>query len=57
MSETVELYKAMGDHRKALRAKYGKYCPECVKRRPRAHPSCCRNSAAAWMAMWTHVRN
>lgn len=39
MSETAELYQAMGDHRKALRAKYGVHCPECKKVRPRAHPS------------------
>jgi hypothetical protein len=39
MSETIEIYKAMGDHRKALRAKYGVQCPECKRLRPRAHPS------------------
>lgn len=39
MSETVELYKAMGDHKKALRAKYGVNCPQCVAKRPKAHPS------------------
>ncbi len=39
MSETVELYRAMGDHKKRLRAKYGVNCPECAKKRPKAHPS------------------
>lgn len=39
MSETTELYKAMGDHKKALRAKYGVNCPQCAVRRPKAHPS------------------
>jgi len=39
MSETAELYKAMGDHKKALRAKYGVNCPQCAVKRPKAHPS------------------
>lgn len=39
MSETAEIYKAMGDHKKALRAKYGVNCPQCAVKRPKAHPS------------------
>ncbi|MBR8083106.1 hypothetical protein KDX23_10155 [Burkholderia vietnamiensis] len=39
MSEAVEIWKAMGDHRKALRAKYGVPCPRCAQVRPKAHPS------------------
>lgn len=39
MSEAVEVWQAMGEHRKALRAKYGVKCPGCAKARPRAHPS------------------
>lgn len=39
MSETAELYRAMGDHKKRLRAKYGVNCPQCAINRPKAHPS------------------
>lgn len=39
MSETVELYQSMRDHKKRLRAKYGVNCPQCAIKRPKAHPS------------------
>lgn len=39
MSEQVEIYKAMGDHKKALRAKYGVNCPSCGVKRPKANPT------------------
>ena len=39
MSETVELYQSMKDHRKRLRAKYGVRCPQCAIHRPKTHPS------------------
>ncbi len=39
MSDAVEWYHDMRDHRKALRAKYGKDCPECKRNHPRANPS------------------
>lgn len=39
MSECVEIFQAIGDHRKRLRAKYGVPCPVCVEKLPRAHPS------------------
>lgn len=39
MSETIETYKAMGDHKKRLRAAYGVDCPVCIQKRPKAHPS------------------
>lgn len=39
MSETVEIYKAMNEHRKMLRAKYGVNCPACKRHRPKASPS------------------
>lgn len=37
MSDTVEAYKAMDDHKKRLREKFGEECPECKKNRPRAN--------------------
>jgi hypothetical protein len=37
MSETAELFTAMRDHKKRLRNAYGTPCPECKKKRPRAH--------------------
>lgn len=37
MSETVEVFQAMKDHKKALRAKYGIECPECKRSRPKAN--------------------
>lgn len=39
MSEAIETYRAMSDHKKRLRAKYGVNCPACAEKRPKAHPS------------------
>lgn len=39
MSETVEMYKDIADHKKRLRAKYAIDCPVCKRLRPRANPS------------------
>lgn len=37
MSEMVEGFRAMADHKKALRAKYGVECPECKRLRPKTN--------------------
>jgi hypothetical protein len=39
MSDTIDGHKAIADHRKALRVKYGVNCPWCAAKRPKAHPS------------------
>lgn len=39
MSDAIEGYQAMGDHRKRLRAKYGVPCPQCAKFRPKVQSS------------------
>ena len=39
MSETVEIFGAITDHKKRLRAKYGIPCPECQRLLPKAPPS------------------
>jgi len=39
MSESGEIFNAMRDHKKSLRAKYGVNCPQCAIKRPKAHPS------------------
>lgn len=39
MSDAIEGYQAMSDHRKALRKKYGTACPQCAVKRPKANPS------------------
>jgi hypothetical protein len=39
VSEQVETWNAMADHRKALRAKFGVNCPQCAVKRPKAHPT------------------
>ncbi len=36
MSDAVEMFKAQGDHKKSLRAKYGVECPECKRMLPKA---------------------
>lgn len=36
MSEMIEAYKALKDHKKAVRAKYGVSCPACKVARPKA---------------------
>ena len=39
MSEMADVFGAMKDHRRQLRAKYGEPCPECKRLLPKAHPS------------------
>jgi hypothetical protein len=39
MSDTIEGFKALADHRKALRAVYGVECPMCKKFQPKAFAS------------------
>ena len=39
MSEMVEVFGEIKDHKKRLRAKFGAPCPECVRLLPKASPS------------------
>jgi hypothetical protein len=39
MSEIGDDFKALADHRKILRAKYGVSCPRCRQQRPRGNAS------------------
>lgn len=39
MSDAADDFKAIKDHKKRLRARYGAECPECKKHRPRAAAS------------------
>lgn len=39
MSDTMDDYQAMADHRKAVRAKFGVNCPRCRQVRPKCHPT------------------
>ena len=39
MSDTIDTYRAMEAHKKAVRAKYGVNCPQCAIKRPKAHPT------------------
>lgn len=39
MGDMGEIFNAMKDHRKELRARHGVKCPECVVKLPKAHPS------------------
>lgn len=39
MSDMIDGYRDMKEHRKALRAKYGSECPECKRLRPKSNPS------------------
>ena len=39
MSEMCEVFRAMKDHKKRLREKYGAPCPECKRLLPKASPS------------------
>ena len=39
MSDTIDDYKSMADHKKRLRAKFGINCPQCSIARPKAHPT------------------
>jgi hypothetical protein len=39
MGDMAEVFSAMKDHRKKLRATYGVECPQCKIVRPKAHPT------------------
>jgi len=39
MSDTIDDYRAAGDHKKRLRAAYGVACPVCQVKRPKACPT------------------
>lgn len=39
MSDVGEVFKALKDHRRELRAKYGVDCPVCKQQRPKANAS------------------
>lgn len=39
MSDVVDDYRAMKEHRKAQRREHGIECPRCKVVRPKAHPS------------------
>lgn len=39
MSDSIDAYKDLADHKKALKRKYGVNCPQCAIHRPRAHPT------------------
>jgi hypothetical protein len=39
LSDTIDTFKVLKDHRKALRAKYGINCPSCAVARPKASPT------------------
>ena len=39
MSETIEVFAGMREHKKRLREKHGAQCPECARLLPKASPS------------------
>lgn len=39
MSDTIEIFRALKDNTKRMRAKYGVECPECKRARPRGNAS------------------
>jgi hypothetical protein len=39
MSEEVEVFRDIKDHKKRLREKFGVPCPQCAVVRPKAQPS------------------
>ena len=39
MSDTVEDFRALGDHAKRIRARFGVPCPRCLGMRPRGCPT------------------
>lgn len=39
MSDMIETFHAINDHKKLIRAKFGVDCPHCILNRPRANPS------------------
>ena len=39
MGDMGDMYRAMKDDRRELRAKYGVSCPSCAIARPKAHPT------------------
>lgn len=39
MGEAIDDMRALRDHNKAVRRRFGVNCPRCIERRPRATPS------------------
>jgi len=39
MSDSIDGYKDLANHKKALKQKHGMSCPKCALQRPKAHPS------------------
>lgn len=39
MGDMGEIFNAMKDHKRELRARLGVNCPKCAIARPKAHPS------------------
>ena len=39
MSDMADDFRALRDHKKAIRAKYGVPCPECRRLQPKRHPT------------------
>ena len=39
MSDSIDTHRDLNAHKKALRAKYGVACPECVIKLPKANPT------------------
>lgn len=39
MGDMGDDFRALRDHKKAIRDKYGVNCPQCSIKRPKAHPS------------------
>jgi uncharacterized Zn finger protein len=39
MSDTIDDYKSMADHKKRMREQYGINCPVCTLKLPKAHPT------------------
>lgn len=56
MSDWHEDFKVIEEHNRALRAKYGVPCPECVRRLPKANPKILLPQSRCKMHKYTDPR-
>jgi hypothetical protein len=39
MSDTIDMFRALGDHRQAIRKAFGAPCPQCNVKQPKRQPT------------------
>jgi hypothetical protein len=48
MGDMGDMFRALKDHRKDMKERYGVPCPDCKKRLPKAHPKILMPGQKCW---------